>query len=83
MERNALKVIRPEKQGIKVHDILTRLEYKEDNKTFLERKVHLYAKEDQQWEVKVLLHLIHMHLLSRRQKRNSWQSSQQNMVARF
>ena len=36
MERKAfnLKVVRPEK-GIKVHDTLTRLEYKEDIRTFL------------------------------------------------
>ncbi len=31
-ERNAFKIIRPEK-GIKMHDTLTRLEYKEDNGT--------------------------------------------------
>ncbi len=30
MERDAFKVVRPEK-GIKIHDTLTRLEYKEDN----------------------------------------------------
>ena len=30
MERKAFKVVRPEK-GIKIHDTLTRLEYKEDN----------------------------------------------------
>jgi hypothetical protein len=29
-ERNAFKIIRPEK-GIKMHDTLTRFEYKEDN----------------------------------------------------
>ena len=32
MERNAFKVVRPAK-GIKVHDTLTRPEYKEDNGT--------------------------------------------------
>jgi hypothetical protein len=35
MERKAFKVVRPEK-GIKIHDTLTRLEYKEDNGTFLQ-----------------------------------------------
>ena len=49
MERNAFKVVRPEK-GIKVHDTLTRLEYKEDNGTFLKRTVRLCARGDQQVE---------------------------------
>ena len=49
MERKAFKVVRPEK-GIKVHDTLTRLEYKEDNGTFLKRKVRLCARGDQQVE---------------------------------
>ena len=40
MERKEFKVVRPEK-GIKVHDTLTRLEYKEDNVPFLERNVRL------------------------------------------
>ena len=35
MERKAFKVVRPEK-GIKIHDTLTRLEYKEDHGTFLQ-----------------------------------------------
>ncbi len=42
-ERNAFKVLRPDK-GIRIHDTLTRLEYKEDNGTFLKRKVRLCAK---------------------------------------
>ena len=49
MERNAFKVVRPEK-GIKIHDTLTRLEYKEDNRVFLKRKVRLCARRDQQVE---------------------------------
>ena len=49
MERNAFKVVRPEK-GIRIHDTLTRLEYKEDNGTFLKRKVRLCARGDQQVE---------------------------------
>jgi hypothetical protein len=49
MERKAFKVVRPEK-GIKIHDTLTRLEYKEDNGTFLKRKVRLCARGDQQVE---------------------------------
>ena len=48
-ERKAFKVVRPEKD-IKVHDTLTRLEYKEDNGTFLKLKVHLCARGDQQVE---------------------------------
>ena len=43
------KDVRPEK-GIEVHDTLTRLEYKEDNETFLKRKVRLCARGDQQVE---------------------------------
>ena len=50
MERKAFKVVRPEK-GIKVQDTtLTRLEHKKDDGTFLERKVRLCAKGDQQVE---------------------------------
>jgi hypothetical protein len=49
MERKAFKVVRPEK-GIKIHDTLTRLEYKEDNGTFLKRIVRLCARGDQQVE---------------------------------
>jgi hypothetical protein len=48
-ERNAFKIVRPEK-GIKIHDTLTRLEYKEDNVTFLKRKVRSCARGDQQVE---------------------------------
>ncbi len=50
-ERNAFKVVRPDK-GIEIHDTLTRLEYKEENGTFLKRKVHLCARGDQQIEGK-------------------------------
>ena len=49
MELNAFKVIRPEK-GITIHDTLTRLEYKEDTKVFIKRKVRLCARGDQQVE---------------------------------
>ena len=70
MERKAFKVVRPEK-GIKIHDTLTRLEYKEDDGTFLKRKVRLCARGDQQVEGESLHHLIYMHLLSRRQKQDS------------
>ena len=51
MERKAFKAVRPEK-GIKVHDTLTRLDYKEDNGTFLQvkQKVRLCARGDQQVE---------------------------------
>jgi hypothetical protein len=48
-ERNAFKIVRP-KPGVKIHDTLTRLEYKEDNGTFLKRKVRLCARGDQQVE---------------------------------
>jgi hypothetical protein len=48
-ERNAFKVVRPDK-GIRIDDALTRLEYKEDNGTFLKRKVRLCARGDQQIE---------------------------------
>ena len=48
-ERQAFKVV-PAKPGVKIHDTLTRLEYKEDNGTFLKRKVRLCARGDQQVE---------------------------------
>ena len=70
MERKAFKVVRPEK-GIKVHDTLTRLEYKEDNGTFLKRKVRLCARGDQQVEGESFTSLIYMHLLSRLLKQDS------------
>jgi hypothetical protein len=48
-ERQAFKVI-PAPPGVKIHDTLTRPEYKEDNGTFLKRKVRLCARGDQQVE---------------------------------
>ncbi len=48
-ERNAFKAVRPDK-GIRIHDTLTRIEHKEDNGTFLKRKVRLCARGDQQME---------------------------------
>jgi hypothetical protein len=42
-------VVRPDK-GIRIHDTLTRLEYKENNGAFLKRKVRLRARGDQQIE---------------------------------
>ena len=71
MERKAFKVGRPEK-GIKVHDTLTRLEYKEDNGTFLKNDKSVYVQKGiSKWKVKDLLHLIYMHLLSRLRKQDS------------
>jgi hypothetical protein len=50
-ERNAFEVVCPNPgQGIRIHDTLTRQEYKEDNCTFLKRKVCLCASGDQQIE---------------------------------
>ena len=40
MERKAFKVVRPEK-GIKVHDTLTRLEYKTMELSFNEKSVYV------------------------------------------
>ena len=48
-ELEAFKTVRPE-PGVKVHDTLTRFEYKEDNGTFQKRKVRLCARGDQQIE---------------------------------
>jgi hypothetical protein len=48
-ERQALKVVLAP-PGIKIHHTTTRLEYKEDNETFLKRKVRLCARRDQQGE---------------------------------
>jgi hypothetical protein len=41
------KVVRPD-PGVRIHDTLTRLEYKEDNCEFLNCKVRLSASGDQQ-----------------------------------
>ena len=49
VERGAFKAVRP-RPGVKVHDTLTRFEYKDDNGTFLKRKVRLCARGDQQIE---------------------------------
>ncbi len=46
-QRKVFKVVRPE-PGVKIHDTLTRLEYKEDNGEFLKNKVRLCARGDQQ-----------------------------------
>jgi hypothetical protein len=48
-QRKEFKVVRPE-PGVKIHDKLTRLEYKEDNCEFLKYKVRLSvcARRDQQ-----------------------------------
>ncbi len=42
-ERNAFKIIYPE-QGIKIHNTLTRLEYKEDKGTLFKQKSTLVCK---------------------------------------
>ncbi len=39
----AFKAVRP-RPGVKVHDTLTRIEYKDDNGTFLKRKVRVCAR---------------------------------------
>ncbi len=46
-ERKVFKVVLPE-PGVKIHDTLTRLEYKEDNCEFLKNKVRLCTRGDQQ-----------------------------------
>ncbi len=46
-QRKVFKVVRPE-PGLKIHDTLTRLEYKEDNVEFLKYKVRLCTRGDQQ-----------------------------------
>ncbi len=46
-QRKVFKVVKPE-PGMKIHDTLTRLEYKEDNCEFLKNKVLLCARGDQQ-----------------------------------
>ncbi len=48
-ERQAFKLVLAP-PGVKIHDTPTRLEYKEDNVTFLKRKVHLCAIGDLQVE---------------------------------
>jgi hypothetical protein len=46
-QRKVFKVVRPE-PGVKIHDTLTILEYKEDNGEFIQCKVCLCARGDQQ-----------------------------------
>ena len=46
-QREVFKLVRPE-PGVRIHDTLTRLEYKEDNDEFLKCKVRLCASGDQQ-----------------------------------
>ena len=45
--QEVFKIIKPE-PGVRIHDTLTRLEYKEDNGKFLKFKVRLCARGDQQ-----------------------------------
>ncbi len=46
-QRKIFKVVMP-KPGVKIHNTLTSLEYKEDNSEFLKNKVRLCARGDQQ-----------------------------------
>ena len=45
-QRDVFKLVKPA-QGVRIHDTLTRLEYKEDNSEFLKCKVCLCARGDQ------------------------------------
>ncbi len=45
-QRKVSKVVKPE-PGVKIHDTLARLEFKEDNGEFLKNKVRLCARGDQ------------------------------------
>jgi hypothetical protein len=46
-QRKVFKVVRPE-PGVMIHDTLTRLEYKVDNREFLKCKVRLCSRGDKQ-----------------------------------
>ena len=47
VERGVFKIVKPE-QGVKIHDTITRLEYKEDNGDFLKVKARMCVRGDQQ-----------------------------------
>ncbi len=47
VERGVFKVVKPE-LGVKIHDTITRLEYKEDNGEFLKVNARLCVRGDQQ-----------------------------------
>jgi hypothetical protein len=47
VERGVFKIVKPE-QRVKIHDTITRLEYKEDNGDFLKVKARMCVRGDQQ-----------------------------------
>ena len=72
VEQGVFKKVKPE-PGVKIHDTITRLEYKEDNGDFLKVKARMCVRGDldqQTAGVSFKEKLIYTHLCSRRLKRD-------------
>ncbi len=69
VERGVFKIVKPE-PGVKIHDTITRLEYKEDNGDFLKVKARMCVRGDQQIAAVSSRRLTYTHPCSRRLKQD-------------